>query len=130
MKDMKKYIRRALPKIAAVFAAVMLCVPAGPRTGMSAPSAAVDVYQFSENGFYYTISAVSGNIEACVTGYVSPTGGAAGGIDHHKQFKEIVGGRYCGLHDKYLFSAHRFLERGLKFAVGVLKNDRFCQRCA
>ncbi len=80
MKDMKKYIRRALPKLAAVLAAVTLCVPAVPRTGMTALSAAADVYQFSENGFYYTISAVSGNIEACVVGYTPPTGTAAGGV--------------------------------------------------
>ena len=79
MKDIKKYIRRALPKIAAVFAAAALCVPALPQTA-TLTAAAVDVYQFSENGFYYTINAVSGNIEATIVGYSAPSGGAAGGI--------------------------------------------------
>ncbi len=61
------YMNRLLPKAAAVFAAFTLCGTALPS--YTAPeAAAVDVYQFSENGFYYTISAVSGVIEACVVG--------------------------------------------------------------
>ena len=79
MKDMKKYIRRALPKLAAVIAAAVMCVPVLPQN-ITATASAVDVYQFNENGFYYTISAVSGTIEASVVGYKSPNNGPTGGI--------------------------------------------------
>ena len=69
------YIKRFLPKAAAVFAAFALCGAVFPEA--AAPvSEAVDVYQFNENGFYYTISAVSGTIEACVVGYKAPNGTA------------------------------------------------------
>lgn len=67
------YIKKLLPKAAAVLAAFTLCGTVMPAY-IAPDAAAVDVYQFSENGFYYTINAVSGVIEACVVGYKAPTG--------------------------------------------------------
>jgi len=75
MKKTDHHIRRLLPKLAALFAAIALCVNAFPA--LRASVGAVDVYQFSENGFYYTISAVSGNIEACVVGYQPVSGSSS-----------------------------------------------------
>lgn len=62
-----------------MFAAVTICLSS--VTLYRPAVSAVDVYQFSENGFYYTISAVSGTIEACVVGYKPASeGGTVGSI--------------------------------------------------
>ena len=47
---------------------------------------------------------------------------ALGGVDHHQQLEEVVGRRDSRLDDEHYTAADSLLVRGLKFAVGILKN--------
>ncbi len=74
--QIRKKGRGHLARLGAVFAAAAVFACAAP---MASPYVgAVDVYQFNENGFYYTISAVSGTIEASIVGYDAASGKGAG----------------------------------------------------
>ncbi len=57
----------ALKRIAVILAVLSMVLCVFPQTAVK--TSAVDVYQFSQDGFYYTISAVSGTIEASIVGY-------------------------------------------------------------
>ena len=53
--------------------------------------------------------------------------GALGGVDHHQQFEQVVGGRHGGLDDEHDASADGLLEGGLKLAVGILEDGRLAE---
>ncbi len=55
---------------------------------------------------------------------------AAGRVDHHKQFHQVVRGRKRRLDDEYRATSDRFVVERLELAVAELEYFRIAERCA